>query len=109
MIIDRKVEKKSRIELPGLLADLNNISLNEVKVSISLRLGGGSTTLAKGVGQTVAAPGYLSSQVQRKVRAPMGQRCQVTPGRRKPTESATENIPPSCSIIGWLGKGEMVR
>ena len=30
-------------------------------------------------------------------------RCQVTPGKRKLTESATENIPP---IL--IGKGEMV-
>ena len=30
-------------------------------------------------------------------------RCQVTPGRREPTESATESIPP---IL--IGKGEMV-
>ncbi len=33
-------------------------------------------------------------------------RCQVTPGGREPTESATENIPPRIPI---LGKGEMVR
>ena len=34
--------------------------------------------------------------------------CQVTPGGREPTESATENIPPaSISIV--VGKGEMVR
>jgi hypothetical protein len=32
--------------------------------------------------------------------------CQVTPGRREPTESATENIPPT--RFG-AGKGEMVR
>ena len=31
--------------------------------------------------------------------------CQVTPGRREPTESATENIPPA----GTAGKGEKVR
>ena len=31
--------------------------------------------------------------------------CQVTPGGREPTESATENIPP---VFG-AGKGEMVR
>ena len=30
--------------------------------------------------------------------------CQVTPGRREPMESATENIPPRLR-----GKGEMVR
>jgi len=29
---------------------------------------------------------------------------QVTPGRREPTESAAENIPPA-----YAGKGEMVR
>ena len=32
--------------------------------------------------------------------------CQVTPGRREPTESATENIPP---CFARSGKGEMVR
>ena len=31
-------------------------------------------------------------------------RCQVTPGRREPTESAAENKPPVS-----IGKGEMVR
>ena len=31
---------------------------------------------------------------------------QVTPGRRKPTESATENIPPK---FARTGKGEKVR
>jgi len=31
---------------------------------------------------------------------------QVTPGRRKPTESATENTPPT---FARTGKGEMVR
>ena len=34
--------------------------------------------------------------------------CQVTPGRREPMESATENIPP-VSVICGAGKGEMVR
>ncbi len=33
---------------------------------------------------------------------------QVTPGRRKPTESATENIPPKLPFAG-AGKGEKVR
>ena len=32
--------------------------------------------------------------------------CQVTPGRREPTESAAENIPPKQFAAG---KGEMVR
>ena len=32
--------------------------------------------------------------------------CQVTPGRREPTESATENTPPKRVSAG---KGEMVR
>ena len=38
---------------------------------------------------------------------------QVTPGRREPTESATENIPPPVVprlVLGFAGgKGEMVR
>ncbi len=33
-------------------------------------------------------------------------RCQVTPGRREPTASATESIPPKPFVAG---KGEMVR
>ena len=33
--------------------------------------------------------------------------CQVTPGGRKPTESAAENKPPRC--FKSRGKGEMVR
>lgn len=32
--------------------------------------------------------------------------CQVTPGRREPTESAAENIPP---VLIGAGKGEKVR
>jgi hypothetical protein len=32
--------------------------------------------------------------------------CQVTPGRREPMESATENTPPK---LERAGKGEMVR
>jgi len=35
-------------------------------------------------------------------------RCQVTPGRREPTESATESIPPKCLRapvrVKWCGK-----
>src|SRR5690606_15354541 len=34
-------------------------------------------------------------------------RCQVTPGRREPTESATESKPPNG--LRMRGKGEMVR
>ena len=34
---------------------------------------------------------------------------QVTPGRREPTESATENTPPMVSGNGHTGKVEMVR
>jgi len=33
--------------------------------------------------------------------------CQVTPGRREPTESATENIPPAATLpvrVKWCGK-----
>ena len=35
-------------------------------------------------------------------------RCQVTPGRREPTESATENKPPVYASA-QMGKGEKVR
>ena len=34
--------------------------------------------------------------------------CQVTPGGRKPTESAAESEPPT-SFSGMAGKGEKVR
>jgi len=31
--------------------------------------------------------------------------CQVTPGGREPTESATENIPPALQVrVKWCGK-----
>ncbi len=35
--------------------------------------------------------------------------CQITSGRREPTESATENIPPSICLTAIQGKGEKVR
>ena len=56
-----------------------------------------SVTLGGGVGRAVAGrnPGGKSGLYWAG--------CQVTPGRREPTESATENIPP------LVGKGEMVR
>ena len=55
--------------------------------------------VAPGVGQAIArriAAGGKSGLLRAG--------CQVTPGRREPTESATENIPPRSR-----GKGEMVR
>ena len=58
-----------------------------------------SVTLGGGVGRAVAGrnPGGKSGLYWAG--------CQVTPGRREPTESATENIPPSVAF----GKGEMGR
>ena len=35
--------------------------------------------------------------------------CQITSGRREPTESATENIPPRICLKTVRGKGEKVR
>ena len=35
--------------------------------------------------------------------------CQVIPGGREPTESATEKIPPVFTSDSGAGKGEMVR
>ena len=35
--------------------------------------------------------------------------CQITSGRREPTESATENIPPRICLETVRGKGEKVR
>jgi hypothetical protein len=57
---------------------------------------------AAGVGQTVAGTQPRSGGKS----GLHGQRRQVTPGGREPTESATENIPPATAVAG---KGEMVR
>ena len=53
------------------------------------------------VGQTAAAGSPVEESPGSN-----GQGARVTPGRREPTESATENIPPS---FARTGKGEMVR
>ena len=62
---------------------------------------GGSLPWALGVGRmvAVAAGDGGKSGLHRAG-------CQVTPGRREPTESATENTPPKPKRAG---KGEMVR
>ena len=61
-----------------------------------------SFIIRPGVGQAVA-PSHGRGGKSGLYRAG----CQVTPGRREPMESATENIPPGCSRAP--GKGEMVR
>ena len=47
----------------------------------------------RGVGQAIALFDDSGHWIERKVRAPAAG-CQVTPGGRESTESATENIPP---------------
>ena len=62
--------------------------------------------IALGVGQAIVR---LDRKVQTGGKSGLHRaECQVTPGGREPTESATENKPPMASQDA-VGKGEMVR
>jgi hypothetical protein len=58
-----------------------------------LLLPGNMVYRGDGVGQAIAPSDDSGRRTGRKVRAPAAG-CQVTPGGRESTESATENIPP---------------